>query len=495
MIEAPCYLDVKVSSDGSRAFFFSADHLTADDTDGRLDLYERSGGTTTRLSTGPSGGNGNFSALNRGNGSGYGVPLLVSDDGDHAFFMTNEPLVSTDTDTKWDVYERTAGTTRLVSTDPADTGATDSYLLGIARDGSPAFVWMPTGKIYERAGGVTSLISTGPTDRGNSSSYYIGLSRDERHVFFYTWDQLVSADTDFRPDIYMRSVGYATPASAQSLSASLVPTFKPCGTGGNPINSKHAPPLATDSCSPPLPGSAVAVFGAQAVGSAAFTATPGDPDTAPDEADVSVAASLSDIQTPGGSDYNPNAGGADLTLIARLRMTDAGNCTPSPCSGAYTDAATASDTDYTIPVDCAGTSDPGIGASCSVNTTLDTITPGLIVERKETVLQTFRIRSTIPGPTASPTTPTTGSSRRRGSLHRDSQGSHNFAGKPPRLSARARSLRRRRRLDSQPHRAGVDGSVERHQQPGLRLLRLLPFAGRGPHSLRHQGVAGSPGHR
>ena len=134
--------------------------------------------------------------------------------------------------------------------------------------------------------------------------------RQETCVLRQPGGPLVASDTNsFDTDIYMRSVGYQTPASASSLSVSLVPAFRQCGTGGNPANSAHAPPLATGSCNPPRPGSVLALFGPQAVGSAQLTAVPGDPTTAADEADVGVTASLTDIQAVGGGDYLPNPSG------------------------------------------------------------------------------------------------------------------------------------------------------------------------------------------
>ena len=45
-----------------RVFFDTEEKLVAADTDAQFDVYERSGGTTTLLSTGPSGGNGSFFA-------------------------------------------------------------------------------------------------------------------------------------------------------------------------------------------------------------------------------------------------------------------------------------------------------------------------------------------------------------------------------------------------------------------------------------------------
>ena len=74
------------------------------DTDTFADVYERSGGQTTLVSTGPAGGNGIFPAFFVG----------ASVDG-RVFFVTMETLVSDDADTATDVYERSGGQTTLVS--------------------------------------------------------------------------------------------------------------------------------------------------------------------------------------------------------------------------------------------------------------------------------------------------------------------------------------------------------------------------------------------
>ena len=50
------------SSDGARVFFDTDESLVSADTDTQLDVYERSGGQTTLISTGPTGGNGDFAA-------------------------------------------------------------------------------------------------------------------------------------------------------------------------------------------------------------------------------------------------------------------------------------------------------------------------------------------------------------------------------------------------------------------------------------------------
>ena len=71
------------SGDGSHVFFHTAEPL-AGDTDTKRDIYEHSGGTTTRVSTGPTGGNGAIDAFFAGN----------SRDGTRVFFETAEALAS-----------------------------------------------------------------------------------------------------------------------------------------------------------------------------------------------------------------------------------------------------------------------------------------------------------------------------------------------------------------------------------------------------------------
>ena len=86
--------------DGARAFLQTIESLVAGDTDARSDVYERAGGATTLLSTGPAGGNGAFNVDLQQN--------AWTEDGSRVFFHTNEKLVAADTDTAYDLYEAPA---------------------------------------------------------------------------------------------------------------------------------------------------------------------------------------------------------------------------------------------------------------------------------------------------------------------------------------------------------------------------------------------------
>jgi Tol biopolymer transport system component len=103
---------VAASTDGSLAFFITAESLLPADADEQTDVYERSGGTTTLVSTGSVNGNGPYDAQLQG----------VSQDGSRAFFVTDERLTGEDADSNQaDVYSRSATGTLLVSAgnDPA----------------------------------------------------------------------------------------------------------------------------------------------------------------------------------------------------------------------------------------------------------------------------------------------------------------------------------------------------------------------------------------
>ena len=200
-----------VSGDGSRVFFATAEALVSADTDRQYDVYERAGDTTTLISSGPDGGNGELAA----------VFAHASGDGSRALFITSEPLVAADTDGQVDVYERADGTTTLMSVGPGGgNGAFNVSFRGASRDGSRIFFDTVESlassdtdgavDIYERAGGTTTLISAGPGGgNGGFGARFAGASLDGSRVFFSTSESLVSADSDGRDDVYGR-IGNAT---------------------------------------------------------------------------------------------------------------------------------------------------------------------------------------------------------------------------------------------------------------------------------------------
>jgi hypothetical protein len=178
-------VDVSVfaaSATGNRVFLTTAEQLTSDDTDASVDLYERAGGATTRLSQGEQNGNGAFSASFVG----------ASGDGSHVFFVTTEQLTADDFDGSSDLFERAGETTTRLSKGlgfGSGGGAFDAFFAGASSDGSHVFFRTAeqlTGDdtdtqfdIYERVGGATTRLSQGAVN-GNDAfdASFAGASSD-----------------------------------------------------------------------------------------------------------------------------------------------------------------------------------------------------------------------------------------------------------------------------------------------------------------------------
>lgn len=110
--------------------FTTNEALSSEDGDSAQDVYMRSGGETTLLSTGAEGSGGEFDAAFAG----------ASDDGSRVFFITNESLSGEDTDTSSDIYVHSPTGTSLVSTGSiGGNGANSAGLHGVSSDGSLAF--------------------------------------------------------------------------------------------------------------------------------------------------------------------------------------------------------------------------------------------------------------------------------------------------------------------------------------------------------------------
>jgi hypothetical protein len=190
---------------------------------------------------------------------------------------------------------------------------------------------------------------------------------------------------------------YPRPGSATPLRVPLVPAYAQCQ---NP-NSTHVPPLNHGSCSSAARESGIVTVGDAGQGSASvrFQALSGDPGTPPDEGDFHIAVSASDVRLADGSDYT-----GSLLLRTRMRITDFR-------SGGFGDIpGTVADMDLSIPFGCVAT--PGgsgvLGATCSLDTTADTVVPGFALEGARTVVSALSVAVTDMGPDGS-VTPASGS--------------------------------------------------------------------------------------
>jgi Tol biopolymer transport system component len=215
-----------VSQDGEVILFTTTEQLVPGDTDTKQDVYQRvydSGlgqYVTREVSIGPVGGNDAYEAFFE----------RISADGKRVFFSTFEPLVSTDTDGRRDVYVRDleAGTTEIVSKgdpscSPCGNGAIDSDFAGSTGDGASVFFvtsesLVPADQdtsfdIYQRdlTAGTTKLVSAAASScpacgNGPFTPAFWGVSANGAEAYFTTAEKLSSADEDSTDDIYARDL-------------------------------------------------------------------------------------------------------------------------------------------------------------------------------------------------------------------------------------------------------------------------------------------------
>jgi Tol biopolymer transport system component len=187
----------------------------------------------------------------------------------------------------------------------------------------------------------------------------------------------VTDDTfvQFWPDWQPANSTYVRPKGATPVYASLVPAYKSCTSP----NDTHGAPLAFPSCSPPVQASDYLTVGtpdangqaANSVGSLVVKAVPGN------GADVSVSVSVTDVRQKASlADY-----GGELQAVLPVRITDRNS--PPPLNG----TATVADTPLSATAPCAPTADTTVGSTCAITTSVNTITPGAVVEGKRAIWQ------------------------------------------------------------------------------------------------------------
>ncbi len=363
---------VSATADGTRVFFRTAEPLEPGDTDSSADIYERSGSTTTRISTGSIGGNGAFGPSFNGS----------SADGSRVFFTTAEPLEPGDTDSSADIYERSGSTTTRISTGSiGGNGVANPTFRRASADGARVFFETPEPlepgdtdsefDVYERSGSTTTRISTGSI--GGNGAFYAGLgviSTDGARVVFTTSEALTASDLDAAEDLYLArypvTSGYPRPKGATPVRVPLVPAYGEC----TEPSTTHQAPFAFGSCNPPDLVSEYLTVGspdangapAKSVGFVSIVAQPGVPGGA-DDADATLAVSLEDVRRQ--TDLADFTG--ELGLQVTLRITDRANGATQNLPG------TVMDLPLTAAVPCTATGDTTVGSTCSLVTSLDTL--------------------------------------------------------------------------------------------------------------------------
>jgi hypothetical protein len=233
------------SANGADAFFETSERLSAGDLDSARDIYERSGGATTLISTGPA-------------AAAAGLPAAferVTADGAVVLFTTAEKLTAEDEDSNRDVYSRAVGPqmTTLVSragsgcTGACGNGSFDATFAGLSADGSDAFfetdealVAADTDNsvdVYERSGSVTSLVSTGPMSKnGVSDPHLTFVSNDGAHAVLTTEERLTIDDLDTETDVYDHSSVGTLLVSTRNPDELVLGPAVPALTGVTPVS-------------------------------------------------------------------------------------------------------------------------------------------------------------------------------------------------------------------------------------------------------------------
>ncbi len=211
-----------------------------------------------------------------------------------------------------------------------------------------------------------------------------------------TFHSREATNQTLRPQLVVTVVnpGNVRPKGADTTRLPLVPAYRECTSPSH----THGPPLGQPSCSPPAQASGELTLGSPdanglppgSVGSATFKVLTGTPSTPADEADVRLQVSITDVRRRAGlADY---AGALQARTTVRVTDRDAGV------------TATVNDVVLPVEVPCA-TTPAAIGSTCSIDTTLDALYPGMIDEGARAIweLRSFELLDGGPdGNTATP---------------------------------------------------------------------------------------------
>ena len=217
------------SADGGRVFISTNDQLVAADVNNAYDVYERSGGVTTLVSSGAV-------------GSSVSSVKALSADGDRVLVESDYPLVEADADSSADVYEFSGGTVTLLS---EGAEGDDAYFLAASDDlnrvffetaaaADPADTDSAGTDVYEARGGEVAVRSVGPGGGGSADTAdFDAISPDGLHLAFHTPEALLAADLDEDVDLYLAGPPGPepgpTPEPAGDFGQSPPPAVSPIG--------------------------------------------------------------------------------------------------------------------------------------------------------------------------------------------------------------------------------------------------------------------------
>ncbi len=231
-----------ISSDGRFVAFDShASNLVSGDNNSSQDIFvhDRQTGTTSRVSVGSSGSEGN---------GGSSFPSISGDGRFVAFFSLASNLVSGDTNGTFDgfVHDRQTGTTSRVSVDSSGSeGNSSSFAASISNDGRFITFYSTASNlvsgdtngtfdvfVHDRQTGTTSRVSVDSSgSEGNSASNRPSISSDGRFVAFYSdASNLVSGDSNGQRDVFVAEQAVTVPPASCDLASGFNVIY---GTPGN----------------------------------------------------------------------------------------------------------------------------------------------------------------------------------------------------------------------------------------------------------------------
>jgi hypothetical protein len=202
--------------------------------------------------------------------------------------------------------------------------------------------------------------------------------------------------------LIVSSVALAThprPKGATPLYASIVPAQQACAAP----NRQHGPPLAFPSCNPPVATSQSVTIGtpdangapANSIGFVKLVVVAGIPGP-PEDSDVLITSSVSDVRCITGTTACGNANAADgpdyvgeLQGTAQIQITDHWNAI---APGGGPDAATVIPIPFPVPAACANTASTAEGGLCTANTSANATVPGAVKDGKRAVIEIGQIQ-------------------------------------------------------------------------------------------------------
>ena len=246
--------------------------------------------------------------------------------------------------------------------------------------------------------GTTTLVSTGPSSDGATANDFSTSTLRRTHADLQERDSLFETGTRvsvgagcYRP--LRRPASPTRPPEAPPRCGSrFVPAFLQCGTGANPTDGQHSPPLSAGLPAAPDAARTSLTSARSRPAPASSRSCPATPIRPPTRPTSRSPPSLTDSRHRGRR-LQPNPTGPDLTLTARLRITDLSNCSPARL---HRPLRAHRRHHHRPRLPGRGRLHrhrrPGRGGELRLNTSADAVMPGAAIEGQTGLRQAFRLR-------------------------------------------------------------------------------------------------------